>query len=128
MSEYDSVIAAASKLINKKGKSITITRSISSSFDPVLGEDTITNESQTIKAVILPASGGKIQALDLRYGLTGLSFERLSYFMMAGKDIAFSPEPGQKVTVASEDWTILGVTPLNPNEGAPIMYDVAIRI
>ena len=47
---------------------------------------------------------------------------------MSGENLKFKPETGQSVTISGETWIILGITPLNPNDGDPIMYDVAIRI
>jgi hypothetical protein len=125
---YQSALATAKRLITKKGKNVTITRQVDSVFDPALGVDTSTEQSQTIKAVVLPVTGGKAKDLDQRFKLESFTIEKLAYFIMYGNELTFQPEAGQKVTIASEDWTILGVTPTNPNEGDPIIYEVAIRL
>lgn len=128
MTFYSRLADTADKLVSSKGKDIVITREVSSSFDPALGEDTVESESMTVKAVVLPASGGKIVALDLRFGLSDMTYNKLAYFIMAGKNIKFEPEPSQTVLIGGEMWTILGVTPMNPNDGDALKYDVAIRI
>lgn len=129
MTFYSGLQNVASKLIASKGKNITITRQTLETFDAPAGEYTSqTPESQTVKAVVLPASGGKVQALDLRYNLGELTYQKLNYFIVAGIDLAFAPNPNDEVTIDSENWYVLGITPLNPNDGTPLIYEVAIRI
>lgn len=131
MSEYSGAIAATDRAITKKGKSVTFTKTSGGTRDPATGETTGgTTQSMTIKAVVLPASGGKTAALDLRYGnsLDLSTVQKLAFLLIDGADCTFEPEPATKVTIGSEVWTVLGTTPLNPNEGDPILHKVAIRI
>lgn len=129
MSIYAGLASTASNLIAKFGKSITISREVSEAYNPATGVITgASTESQTIDAVVLPASGGKTQALDLRYKLGSMEYQRLGYFQVSGADLIFNPEPGHTVLIGGETWIVLGVTPLNPNDGSPIIYEVAIRI
>jgi len=126
---YTSISATASNLINKFGKEIAIHREKGGTFDGGSGEETgATTDIQTLNAVVLPASGGKIAALDKRYGLAGLVYKKLNWCVISGNDLLFEPEPGQKVVINTESWEIVGVTELNPNSGDPITYEMAFTI
>jgi len=129
VSEYSSAIDLATNLIAKKGKDIVISRTVAGEFDPATGTDsTSTAQNMNVKAVELPASGGKIAALDLRFNLSSQVYDRLSFIMIAGEGLAFRPRPSDLAIIGGETWTVLGVTPLNPNVGEPIKYDIALRI
>jgi len=126
---YTPISNTVNSLIASFGKDITISRITSGVFDPATGEETATDTtSQTVKAVVLPASGGKVQALDIRYKLGTLTFTRLNYFQISGQDLTFTPKPDDSALIQGEIWTVIGVTPLNPNSGSPILWEVAIRI
>lgn len=128
---YAGSIAAANRIIESKGKSVTFTRTTGGTRDPATGAIAGgTTETMTIKAAVLPASGGKIQELDLRYGdsIDMSTIQKLQFLIVDGADCTFEPAQTQTVTVESEDWTVLGVTPVNPNVGTPIIYKIAIRI
>lgn len=129
MTFYSGLQNVASKLIQSKGKQITISRTTGATSN--LGTGDFAGGSpttQTVYAVVLPASGGKVQALDLRYKIGELTYQKLNYFIVAGLDLDFIPSPDDEVTIGSENWYVLGVTPLNPNNGVGIIYEVAIRI
>ena len=126
---YTSLSNTAKALINDKGKDVTFTRQTGGTYDPVTGSYSgNTPEQQTIKAVVLPAQKSKVAGLDVQYGLGGAVFDRYNFLMVSGQDVTFEPEPGQTVLIGSETWTVLGVTPTNPNDGSPMVYDVALRI
>ena len=126
---YTSISNTAADLISRFGKDITLQHETGGAFDPVTGiESGTTVQEQTIKAVVLPASGGKVQALDIRYNLGSLVIKRLNYFLISGQDLTFEPQPDDSAVIEGETWTVLGATPLNPNSGDPIIHEVAIRI
>ena len=121
---YDRQIALATRLIATRGKNITITKSTVTATVIATGKQTSTKTSMTIKAVVLPMTKNS----DLAYRSEDSSITKLNTFLMSGENLKFKPETGQSVTISGETWIILGITPLNPNDGDPIMYDVAIRI
>ena len=126
---YTSISSTAKALVDKFGKNITLKHETGGVFDPVTGtESGVTVQQQTVKAVVLPASGGKVIALDIRYNLGTLVYRRLGYFLISGQDLTFEPLPDDQAVIEGETWTVLGVTPLNPNSGDPIIHEVAIRI
>lgn len=120
---YERQIALATRLIRKSGKTVTITRQIETDVNNALGTSTLMPDSMSVSAVVLPMS----KRDDLSYR-SAMSVKKLNTLMMSGEGLKFNPEPAQTVTIVGEDWTILGATPLNPNDGNPIMWDVAIRI
>jgi len=128
---YSPITATALKLITSFGKNVTIVNLSGGTFDPVLGVDAgQTTNSQTVKAVSLPASGGKIAALDARFKLGGEVFEKYAFIIISGSDanFTFEPQPGDKVTLDGLEWYVIGVTPTRPNTGNAIVYELALRI
>jgi hypothetical protein len=133
---YDSLSKTAQNLINNKfGKSVILKREIGASFNPATGTETgATEQTQTIKAVDIPASGGKIQALDKRFNLGALTYNRLKYIQFAGQGLAWQPELTNKVEINGEEWFVIGATPLEPNSldnsdsASPILIGMALRI
>ena len=127
---YSSISKTANKLVNKFGKSIAIHRQIGGSFNSGTGAETgTTTDIQYIKSVVLPASGGKIAALDKRYNLGALTFQRLNYCIVSGEDLSWVPNPDDEIVISGETWKLIGLTPLNPNEGTTaITYEMAFRI
>ena len=127
--DYTGLKAVAENLVGSFGKDVTITHIEPGTFSPGPGTssgDVTTN--QTIRAVSLPASGGKIAALDARYKLGGVVFEKYAFIIIAGNDISFEPLPGDSVSMDSLAWVVLGVTPTRPNTGNGIIYELALRI
>jgi len=121
---YTSISATASNLINKFGKEIAIHREIGGTFDGGTGEETgATTDTQTLNAVVLPLS-----ARDERYKAASLTHERVSGCKLSGSALAWEPTLGDRVVFNSESWEILSKTPLNPNDGAVIIYDMVIGI
>jgi hypothetical protein len=133
---YDNLSATAQRLINVTfGRDIILKRLVDGTFDPTEGEETgATEQTQAIKGAVLPASGGKVQALDKRFNLGELTYQRLNFVTISGQGLAWQPALGDKVEIDGEDWFILGITPTNPNDATnssssdPILLDMALRI
>jgi hypothetical protein len=126
---YTSISATAKRLIGTYGKTVKISRDTGGTFNPVTGNYSGTSvDSQNVTAVVLPANKSKVAGLDVQYGLGGLTFKKYNFMIVSGEDVTFTPEPGHTVTIDTVDWVVLGVTPTNPNDGSPIVYDVALRI
>ena len=128
---YTPLQKTALKLITSFGKDVTIVNLSGGTFDPVEGEHSgQTTNSQTVKAASLPANTSKIAALDARFKLGGEVFEKYAFIIIAGTDTGFTfePQPGDKVTMDSLDWYVIGVTPTRPNTGNAIIYELALRI
>jgi len=127
--DYSGLSGTAQKLVNKFGKSVTITHVEAGAYDAGAGTssgDVTTN--QTLQAVSLPASGGKIAALDERFELGGQIFQDYAFITISGDDITFEPSPGDAVAMDSKTWYVIGVTPTRPNVGDAIIYELALRI
>jgi hypothetical protein len=133
---YDKLSATAQNLINNKfGKNVILKREVGATFDPVLGKETgATVQTQTVKAVDVPASGGKIQALDKSFNLGELTYNRLKFIQFSGQGLSWQPELTNKVEIGGEEWFVIGITPLEPNstdnsdDADPILISMALRI
>lgn len=112
---YASAIKSAIKQVNAKGKLITITRAVTSEYIPGATQ-TSADLVQTPKAVVLPAD-----KVDISFKIDTLEYKELSYILMAKLD--WQLLPGDKVTIASVVWTIIGAKPTNPNVGDPIIVE-----
>lgn len=123
---YAKLAKTATRLIADNGKKVTL-KVISETYDPVTGGTVQTEVPSIVDAVVLPASGGKVQALDERLKLDGITYTKLAYMQLSGQFIPDGFGALDKVDASNETWTVIGVTPLNPNDGKPLLYGVALR-
>jgi len=126
---YTNIAGTASKLITKYGKPVAIHREIGGTFDGGTGEETgSTTDIQNVIMVVLPATSTKIASLDKQYNLGSLTYKKLNWGILSGSGLDFAPELGNNIVINSEKWEIVGITPLNPNDGAVITYEIAFTI
>jgi len=128
MADFSARMAATAKrLITGKGQSITITRTTPGTYDPATGGLSAgLTTSQTVYAGISPASGGTVQAFDIKYEQETLIMTNLRSVIISAEGITFAPAPGDVVTnLESASWTIIGVTPQSA-QGSPIIYSFTV--
>lgn len=127
MTFYERMQTVAAEKIAEFGTDIVFERETVGVTDPVTGAYTpgIT-EQQTLKAVILPASQGVIEALDARFDADGLVESNLRQLKVAAKGADWSPRPGEVARFGGHGWSIIGNTPINP-DGMDLIYTVSVR-
>jgi hypothetical protein len=133
MGFYDNLAKTAEALLASKGQTVIVERETGGTFDPAAGEETgATTEQQSVKAAVLIARGGKIQALDEAFGGTTQAVESHRFALVSalkidGSALDFEPAPDHKlIEASSKEWYITGVTPINP-AGTPVLYKCALR-
>lgn len=115
--------ATAQKLISKNGGTVTLRKKTSDVYDPVLMTNVTTTADTSIKATILPASGGKIEALDIRFRNGETTIDQYRY--MVTSDATASA--GDYVIVGGETYLVIGSTPVQPDGSTVVMSGVALR-
>ena len=123
---YGNMAEVALQKIEQFGRDITIRRKTADTVDPVTG--TVIPGAEmvgTIKAVILSASKGTIEAFDNRLVNGSLIDEKLRYVLAAAKGAPFEPKSVDMLDFDGATWTVLGCTPLNP-AGTPLLYPMGV--
>ncbi len=126
MSLYSVAAKLADKMINQFGnKEITISKTTGGTFDPVLGKTTGgTATSQAVQAYI-----GATSKNDFSHILDSLTYKKVCYALMSGKDLDFEPELEHTVTIDAETWAISAIKPVRSDDnGTMITYELALTI
>lgn len=129
MSIYDRQIALADRLITEKGMPITIRRKDSdsgTSAPDLINGDTISYTDYQCYAVKLPATGGKVQAFDIRAIDPNLTINEIAFYLTKAKDLPITPRSGDCLVINGVEKNILGNTPLEP-DGTPIIHKMSVR-
>lgn len=123
---YDEMADAALDLIAEFGQELILKRVTGEVYDPVTGTTTpgIT-ETQAVRAVVLPASKGTVEAFDQKFVNGTLIETNLHALKIAAKGLAWPPAPGNTVTLEGFEWTLIGATASNP-AGTPLVYSTSI--
>lgn len=117
MSFYSNLAATASRLLASKGQSVTFSREVSGTLDPVTGiisgatTTTFSGNGAAFDYNNSEIDGTVIKSGDIRLLVEALSTE---------------PEQGDKCTVNSIDYRVMDVSPTNP-AGTVVMYEVQLR-
>lgn len=128
MADYAGLASTALRLIEANGRSITVKRTSGTHVPATGGYTPTATTSGTLKAVVLPASKGTIEAFDNRVVDGTLIDEKLRYVLAAAKGAPFEPKSNDLLEFDSLTWRILGCTPLNP-AGTPLVYKIGcIRV
>lgn len=141
MADYTKQIATALRLIAKKGATFTLTRYVDGSdgvddavsppenpWDADLTDQTDEGENDatttyTASAVVLPYSAPRgSDTLD------AAEVSKMRWFIMAASGCDLEPRAGDTVTVEGKVFSILGMTPLNPDGQSPIIYKAVIQL
>jgi len=127
MDFYSRMQATANRLLKGKGQSITITRTTPGAYDPTTGQTgTATTLTQTVYAGVSPASGGMIEAFDIKFDQGTLIMTNLRSLMVSALEATFAPAPGDVVTnLESSTWNVIGVTPQSA-QGHVIIYQFTV--
>lgn len=126
MTFYDNMAEVALAKITQFGREITITRFGSSNSDPAAGTvDKPVEATGTLKALVLPASKGTVEAFDNRLQGGSLIDEKLRYILAAAKGAPFEPRSLDEVSFDGIKWQVLGCTPLSP-AGMPLLYKMGV--
>lgn len=95
----------ATKLINKYGKSITLTSVTTGTYNPATGSVTNTTSSATVKAIVEDYS-----YQDSGSGFTeGLIKVGDKKFTVAAIDLSSAPKPGDTITLGSSTYSVIRV-------------------
>lgn len=126
MSKYSAQVNSAFKLIQRKGCAVTIHRVRCTNYDPMNPDLTPAAPLSSTNgvAVLLPASNGTLEAFDDRLGDDPNARRNFRFMILAGKNLAFKPEADDVILLPEGLARILGVTPLNPDGDADIIYNV----
>lgn len=95
----------ATELINKYGKSITLTSVTTGTYNPATGSVTNTTSAVTVKAIVE----------DYNYRDSGVGFtEGLikigdKKFTVAAIDLSVAPKPGDTITLGSSTYSVIRV-------------------
>lgn len=139
MTKYAEEIADALEAIEEAGTTLPLTRhpmavDTGASEKPWLADytnqrgvgDNDEPEQHTITCVVLPASGGKIEALDSRLKSGTLILEQYRYLIIAASGLEIEPMPKDHVFYQGKTWSLVATTSVAP-DGTPIIYKAAIR-
>jgi hypothetical protein len=139
MTKYAEEIADALEAITDAGTELTLIRhpkavDAAAGEKPWLADHTNQRgegeldepERHPMVCLPLPASGGKIEALDSRLKSGTLILEQYRYLIIAASGLAIEPLPGDQVEHRGQTWTLVASTSLAP-DGVPIIYKAAIR-
>jgi hypothetical protein len=124
--DYAAAAETARKLIESFGSLSTINR-FSDTPNVVAGSVArVVTKTQRLPAVILPASGGTLEAFDVRFMSDVKDSTDVRFSLVAAKGSTFQPEPKDEVTILGQVWQVMGCTPLNIN-GTPLIYSVGLK-
>ena len=114
---YNSIKATARSLLAKFGQSMTLTKSVSGSYNATTGENTLTTSTTTDIGVILPYGDAVNSAPD---SLIKQNDQQIFIQM------ATVPTVTDKITVASVDYNIVSVKAIEP-AGINVLYELQVR-
>lgn len=123
---YERMQATALRLIAKYGRTVQFTRNEDGEYNPgngTVGED---DQPEDATVVVLPASGGTVEAFDIKFDSGTLIESNIRALVIAAKDLPWMPKPGDKAAFDGDTWTFIGCTPINP-AGTPIVYKASVR-
>lgn len=122
MGKYQGAVDLAASLLARKGADITITRRVSSGYDPVTQAETVAVTQHVFKGVVLPPSK------QAEFEVGSLVGKRAIQLTLAQKNQAIRPEPGDTVAWSGFDWTIFWATTYDPaGDGAILTTAYAER-
>lgn len=124
---YARAADTAARLLAQFGQSVTLTRTVAGGYDPATGVTSPdVTQTQVATAVMLEASQGVVESFDVRFEADTLIESNLRSVIIAAEGLAWAPKPADKLVVAGETWTVIGMTPTNP-AGVPVIYRVTVK-
>ena len=124
--DYAASAATALSLITKFGREVQILRANGRTINKVTGAPSGGADlTGTMKVVILPATGGKIQAFGDSYS-EDLIRGSIRFVIGEAVNTPFDPISGDRLKFDTEEWEIIGNTALNPS-GTRVINKMGIR-
>lgn len=106
----DKLVPAAQRLINKFGKTATVTTEAAKTYDPETGKTSNTGETVNTVKISPPAP------YEIRYITAGVVDVGDQRTIIAAKDLTFTLKTGQLLTVDSDKWRIVSVNSIRSGE------------
>ena len=123
---YKGAEKTAARLITQFGETVNMLR-YEATYDPITGQ-TSSETSQVTAATLvsIPASNGTILSFDNK---TTQDFVqgKLRFFIVAAKDIGFTPLSGDYIEFENALWEVSGATPINP-AGIALLFRVGVKL
>lgn len=121
---YGRAAATALRLIQDKGKTLTLSKPSTGAYSPFAGEygTTTAGATGTAKGVILPVNEVTDNAL-----MADLVAGKLRKIILAAEGSPFEPEAGDDIQDGSDTYEVLGCTPLKP-ASTHILYNLLVRM
>lgn len=124
MSEALEMAQEIAEALAEVGVALTLTRTVIGTGPDDSGDTTTTH---TITAVVSPASGGTVQAFDIRIENGTLITTNLRALKVAAYGLSIVPQPGDKITgIEDSVWVVLGCTPQS-FQGVNLVFDMTVR-
>ena len=113
-----------------EARDVVVTRRAAPTHDLV--EGTVTpgaTSTSTMPALILPASGGTLEAFDVRFMDGVRESSNVRFALLAADGAAFRPEPNDTADLYGDgrEWLVMGCTPISP-DGTDVVYAAGFRL
>ena len=123
---YTNLQSTANKLLAGRGQSMTVTKTVINTYDPVSKAYLAPNDSEmTCYGAIFPVGAGKGYLLD-----SVIETSDATGYIAAqnadGTSLDFTPNAGQKLTEAGGDWHINAVAEIAP-AGTAVLYICGLK-
>jgi hypothetical protein len=131
VSKYIQQAATAQRLLGLKGQVMDLFRlKFDVSYDPLMPEVATPEVLGTCKVtgVNLPASQGTIEAFDNRILQDPALRKSFRFFILAGQGLELRPQANDILKTPEGYCRVLGATPLAPDGGEPIIYNVGATL
>lgn len=115
MGKYDALAATALKLLQAKGRPVTLTRASWATLDPVTQSRTETTVTGAFHGVLLPAG----RSAEFRVG--SLVGRNLGQIYLSRQGTAMEPSKGDIVEWGGATWTIIDVTHYDPADDGAVL-------
>lgn len=116
--DYARTAATAQRLLERRGRAVTLTRKTTGAYDPATGAPgagmTATHAGT---AVLLEYAQRDIDGTHIRVG------DQRAYI---APDLAVTPQTGDTLTVGGDTWSVIASRPLAP-AGVIVLHDVQVR-
>jgi len=117
MSFYSKIAATAKGLLVKHGKSVTLVRSTGGSFDPVTGATVAgTDASVTTTGIIKPYPDNVVDGTRILAGDRELVLSN-----------EHQPLADDRVTIGGENWSIVNIRTVMPDDATAVVYFCQVR-
>lgn len=129
MAEYDSLIAAAYRLISQKGRAVTVSRvtPTSATLEPWKRVSATTTSFTTYGVFQDPRNAEKNFDFALKI-VPGTTVERVDWHIyVPAQGAAFVPSPGDSVTSGGSTYRVVTVSPIAPG-AQDILYILQVQV